>query len=181
MPVAAFGLKQYLDRCGPVSKTSDNEHALASLGDAEELRVQHSVGEPIPELAQRPEDGTHCSPVGWHATAVAGTAFDAVGNIGEPSGDFFLPGEGDSAPFSAFHSASVCGAGVITWAGADRRQETGDVLKNDPLWAQFVGQPHDVPEQSRACAAQARAASCDGEVLAGKASGDDASPGNKSS
>jgi len=37
---------------------SDNEHTLASLGQAEVLSVENSVGEPIPELAQRPEDGT---------------------------------------------------------------------------------------------------------------------------
>jgi hypothetical protein len=37
---------------------SDNEHTAASLGHAEELSVKHSVGEPIPELDQTPEDGT---------------------------------------------------------------------------------------------------------------------------
>jgi hypothetical protein len=53
-----LALKKY--RCGrsPVSKVSDNEHTAASLGHSEPLSVQHSVGEPIPELSQRPEEGT---------------------------------------------------------------------------------------------------------------------------
>jgi hypothetical protein len=48
------------NRCGrsPVSKISDNEHTTASLGHSEELSVKHSICEPIPELSQRPEEGT---------------------------------------------------------------------------------------------------------------------------
>ena len=54
----AVALKKY--RCGtaPVSKTSDNEHTTAALGHSEVLSVQNSVGEPIPEDAQEPEEGT---------------------------------------------------------------------------------------------------------------------------
>lgn len=37
---------------------SDKEDATASLGHSEVLSVQHSVGEAIPELSHRPEDGT---------------------------------------------------------------------------------------------------------------------------
>jgi hypothetical protein len=57
IPSAARALKKY--RCGraPVSKMADNEDAAALLGDSEKLSVQYSVGEPIPELAQRSEDG----------------------------------------------------------------------------------------------------------------------------
>jgi hypothetical protein len=36
---------------------SDNEHTAAALGHSEELSVQHSVSEPIPEFCQRPEEG----------------------------------------------------------------------------------------------------------------------------
>ena len=58
IPRHAFALKK--NRCGtaPVSKVSDNEHTAASLGHSEVLSVQHPVGPPIPELAQRPEEGT---------------------------------------------------------------------------------------------------------------------------
>jgi hypothetical protein len=57
MPRQAVALKK--NRCGtvPVSKVSDNEHTAASLGHSEVLSVQNSVGEPIPELAQHPEEG----------------------------------------------------------------------------------------------------------------------------
>jgi hypothetical protein len=48
--------KEYFDRSPLVSKTSDNEHATASLGDSEELSVQNPVGEPIPEVGQVLED-----------------------------------------------------------------------------------------------------------------------------
>ncbi|VAZ77504.1 hypothetical protein LAUMK15_03873 [Mycobacterium persicum] len=37
---------------------SDNEDSVAALGNSEVLSVQNSVGDPIPELRQRPEDGT---------------------------------------------------------------------------------------------------------------------------
>jgi len=37
---------------------SDNEDATTSLWDSEVLSVEHSVGEPIPEFSQRPEEGT---------------------------------------------------------------------------------------------------------------------------
>lgn len=58
MPRQAVALKK--NRCGssPVSKTSDNEHTAAALGHSEVLSVQNSVGEPIPEDAQEPEEGT---------------------------------------------------------------------------------------------------------------------------
>jgi hypothetical protein len=58
MPRQAVSLKK--NRCGtvPVSKMSDNEHTAASLGHSEELSVQNSVGEPIPEFCQHPEEGT---------------------------------------------------------------------------------------------------------------------------
>jgi hypothetical protein len=45
-----------------MSMTSDNEHAAPSLGDSEVSTVQHSVGEPIPEFSQRPEEGAKVSP-----------------------------------------------------------------------------------------------------------------------
>jgi hypothetical protein len=35
----------------------DNEHTSATLGDSKPLSVQNSVGEPIPEFCQRPEEG----------------------------------------------------------------------------------------------------------------------------
>jgi hypothetical protein len=38
---------------------SDKEHTAAALGNSEELSVQHSVGEPIPEVSQRPDNGAH--------------------------------------------------------------------------------------------------------------------------
>jgi hypothetical protein len=58
MPLQAVALKK--NRCGtsPVSKISDNEHTAAALRYSEELSVKHSVGEPIPEFDQAPEDGT---------------------------------------------------------------------------------------------------------------------------
>jgi hypothetical protein len=83
-------------------------------------------------------------------------------------------------PSSAPNSASIVHAGFVTGTGADGRQETGDVLKNEPAWGQFVGQPHNFPEQPRTCAAQARAATCDGEILARETPGEDASCWNKS-
>jgi len=57
MPAQALALKKYRNGRSPVSKISHNEDATASLGDSEELSVQDSPGEPIPEFRQRPEEG----------------------------------------------------------------------------------------------------------------------------
>jgi hypothetical protein len=62
MPLQAVALKK--NRCGtsPVSKMSDNEHTFPSLGQVEVLSVQASVGPPIPDEAQAPEEGREISP-----------------------------------------------------------------------------------------------------------------------
>jgi hypothetical protein len=38
---------------------SDKEDPTTALGNSEVLSVQNSVGDPIPEVSQRPDDGTH--------------------------------------------------------------------------------------------------------------------------
>ncbi|MEN9418397.1 MAG: hypothetical protein RI988_2017, partial [Pseudomonadota bacterium] len=59
IPRQAVALKKYRGGTLPASSSvSDNEHTAASLGHSEVLSVQHSVGEAIPEVFQRPEDGT---------------------------------------------------------------------------------------------------------------------------
>jgi hypothetical protein len=58
MPAQALGLKKYCRGRSPVSKMSDNEDATAALGHSEELSVQDSPGEPIPEFPQRPEQAS---------------------------------------------------------------------------------------------------------------------------
>jgi hypothetical protein len=61
IPAQARALKKY--RCGTLpesSSASDNEDTLPSLGQSEVLSVQHSVGEPVPELSQPSEEGSQC-------------------------------------------------------------------------------------------------------------------------
>jgi hypothetical protein len=65
MPLQAFPLRKNRRGTSPVSKISDNEHTAPSLWDgtrvavhSDELSVKHSPGEPIPEFAHAPEDGT---------------------------------------------------------------------------------------------------------------------------
>src|SRR5690606_41144806 len=58
IPRQAVALKQYRRRWSPVSRIADKEHATAALWNSKVLSVQHSVGEPIPEFDQPPEDGT---------------------------------------------------------------------------------------------------------------------------
>jgi hypothetical protein len=69
MPLQAFAESENLGGSGPVSSTSlkeatDDEHSPPALRDgsgpsphSHVLSVQHSVREPIPEFAQRPEEG----------------------------------------------------------------------------------------------------------------------------
>jgi hypothetical protein len=58
MPLQAVALKKYRRGTSPVSKMSDNEHAAAPLWNSKELSVKGSIGPPIPEFAQAPEEGT---------------------------------------------------------------------------------------------------------------------------
>jgi hypothetical protein len=60
IPAQAFALKKYRRGSLPASKMSDNEDAAAALGHSEELSVQNSVRDPIPEFDQRPEHGSKC-------------------------------------------------------------------------------------------------------------------------
>jgi hypothetical protein len=62
IPAQAFALKKYRRGSLPPSKTSDNEDATAALGYSEELSVQNSVRDPIPEFDQRPEHGSKRPP-----------------------------------------------------------------------------------------------------------------------
>ena len=56
---------------------SDNDDATPPLGYSGVLSVQHSPGEAIPEVDQRPDDGTHCAAV--RGDAPAGAGFLATG------------------------------------------------------------------------------------------------------
>jgi len=56
------------------SKASDNERTTTALGHSEILSVQRSVGEPIPEFSQRPEEGTKVRPFPQATTAALSRA-----------------------------------------------------------------------------------------------------------
>ena len=65
IPRQALAVKERSSGSSPVSKISDNEHTTAPLRNSpseavcsDVLSVQHSVSVPIPEFAQRPEEGT---------------------------------------------------------------------------------------------------------------------------
>jgi hypothetical protein len=88
MPLQAVALKKNRGGTSPVSKISDNEHTAASLGNSKELCVQDSVGPPIPDLPQRPEEGTKIP----------------SGSAGQDAGDVF--------PDNPFRLVSVCNSEV---------------------------------------------------------------------
>ena len=58
IPRQAVALKKNRRGGSPISKISNKEDATAPLGNSKVLSVKNSVGEPIPELPQRPEDGS---------------------------------------------------------------------------------------------------------------------------
>src|SRR5690606_7734476 len=60
IPAHAYGLKEYLDATS-VSKTSDKEHATASLGNSEPLRIKHAPSH-IPAIRCRGPSETGPSP-----------------------------------------------------------------------------------------------------------------------
>ena len=57
IPAQAAWLKKYLRGRSPVSNISDKHDSPAALWNSEVLSVQHSVGPPVPELPQPPEEG----------------------------------------------------------------------------------------------------------------------------
>ena len=79
IPAAARGVKKNLCEAW-LSKTSDNEHSAASLGDSEKLAVEHTPRNPIPALDH--ENAEHFRKVS------AAVATEKSGNILEdkPSG-----------------------------------------------------------------------------------------------
>lgn len=143
MPLAAFGLKQYLDRCGPVSRTSDKEQATASLGDSEVLRIQNPLGPPIAELCEvAPHDGDVVS-------AVDGEKPRHV-LADEPGGTCLSQDSHDVPPQSrswvSHAAASARDAVSLAWpAGADNSSSG-----NKPCCSQLVtGYLRQVVEQVR--------------------------------
>jgi hypothetical protein len=62
IPAQAFAERKNLGGSSPISKTRNNEDSTTTLGYSKVLSVQHSVGEPIPEFDQRPEEGTKVPP-----------------------------------------------------------------------------------------------------------------------
>lgn len=166
IPDAAFGLKQYFRRSGAVSKMSDNDDTTASLGDSEVLSVQHSVGEAIPAFAQPPEDGTHPPAVECHAPAAPSSS----GHSSVPSPFASAESSENNVNWSAIRTI----AGSPSGAGADARQEARDVLQDDPPGPKAEEEAKDLPDESRACAAQSEAKTRQGEIGAGPAGRDDA-------
>src|SRR5690606_35200703 len=131
IPFAAFGLKKYLDGTGCVSKTSDNEHTTASLGHSEVLSVKHTVGVPIPEFCQRPEDGSHVpSAVGRQKSR------DVLDN--HPTGTEFIKDaselEEESGPLASQSST----------ASSHREVLAGEASANKVNWFKLVSanRPH---------------------------------------
>jgi hypothetical protein len=58
IPRHARGLKKYRGGRSPVSKISDKKDTLASLGESEMLRIEHSPRHTVPELVQRSEEAS---------------------------------------------------------------------------------------------------------------------------
>ena len=92
IPAHAVGLKKNLCGSDPISKTRDNEDSTATLRDSEVLSVQHSVGEPIPELHQRPEEGTKIPSTvatddAWHVFPDDPSGLDAISQSKKDEGE----------------------------------------------------------------------------------------------
>ena len=119
IPAQAFGLKDSRRRWSPVSKISDNEHTLPSLRNgarvavhSHELSVQHSIREPIPEFAQRPEEGAKVpsAVAGQHAGDVLPN--DPAGAQAVSQAEIF---EGETTA-RAIHSRALSGdAEILAW------------------------------------------------------------------
>ena len=58
IPRQVLGLKKYFCGRSPVSKISNKEDSTTLLGYSEVFSVKDAVGPPIPDLSQRPDDGT---------------------------------------------------------------------------------------------------------------------------
>jgi len=56
MPAAVLADSQYRRGTARVSKTADNEHATATLGDSEPARIQNSPRDTVPEVVHVHED-----------------------------------------------------------------------------------------------------------------------------
>jgi hypothetical protein len=130
MPLHAFGESEYFSGSGPVSSTSLNEATndedpAAALRDgsgpsphSHVLSVQHSVSEPIPELAQRPEEG---------AKVPSSPARQNTGDIfpHEPSWAQSISdrqvGEHEIASWVGKSLSQAGNAEALTWSSSDQK------------------------------------------------------------
>jgi len=62
IPAQAFALKQYFGGTLWVSKASDKEETAAPLGHSEELRIEYSPCQTVPEFIHRSQDASEILP-----------------------------------------------------------------------------------------------------------------------
>ena len=137
IPAAARGLKKNL--CGTwLSKTTDNEHSLASLGHVEISAVEHTPRYPIPALDH--ENAEHfCKVSSFVATEKSGNILE-----NKPSGSKFLQ---DSRKVikesSAFASETFALPGDGDVLARDAGRDAIDELEIPGADAPDVAEPFD--------------------------------------
>ena len=136
IPAHAFGLKEYRSGTARLgSSTSDNEHALPSLGQSEVLSVQHPVGEPIPEFCQRPEEGSQRpSSVRRQDTGDVFPDHPARAKYADQSAE--VQREGATV---AFDSGAEAGDGEVL-AGGSSDEYVDGVSVNSVSWVEELGE-----------------------------------------
>jgi len=97
---------------------ADNEHTAATLGDSKPLSVKNSVGEPIPEFAQRPEEGSKIP--SFAATEDARHVFpnDPLGLHDSSKLD---ESEGQVATRVSQSASESCDAERLAWGASDQK------------------------------------------------------------
>jgi hypothetical protein len=128
-----------------VSKTADNEHPLPPLRQVEVASVKHSVGPPVPEFAQRSEDGIK---VASFVHFPDSTVPESVGVS------------------STTHLHRVRRA----LDGAPGVEKAGDILDENPTGAHLIKDSMELPPQSASSSSQSSTLSSHGKVLAGESS-----------
>jgi hypothetical protein len=142
MPLAAFGLKKYLDGTGPVSKTCDNEHPPARLGHWPNSSLIDVQRTPSHKLSVKHTPG--------------GAALGANADTGVPP-----------APFGDLRRvARECAKDTGKVSSATGGQSTKDVLPQNPYGSDLVSNASELKEQSGPLASQPRTTPGHADVLA---------------
>jgi hypothetical protein len=105
----------------------DNEHTATALGDSKPLSVQNSVGEPIAEFCQRPEEGAKIP-----SSVRRQDSRDVLPNnpTGTKDANKLYESEGQVATWVSQSAPQSCDGKGLAWCSSDQKVNCPLLIKH---------------------------------------------------